>query len=142
MDDLDELLGGLCTRIIPGRRGVDDVIAPSRPLMCCTRSSLIIIARQQGCSKAETARMSFRAGLGHVLSTLAIAAIVWLAGVAVASRFGHWVDTLANIALVAFGGWIAVSAWRDLHGHGGHAHHHGHRQHYLYPVVVLIPSMR
>ena len=87
---------------------------------------ITLIARQRGWSKAETARVSFRAGLGHVLSTLAIAAIVWLAGVAVASRFGHWIDTLASIALIAFGGWIAVSAWRDLHGHSGHAHHHGH----------------
>jgi nickel/cobalt transporter (NicO) family protein len=87
---------------------------------------ITLIARQRGWSKAETARVSFRAGLGHVLSTLAIAAVVWIAGVSVASRFGHWVDTIASIALVAFGGWIAVSAWRDLHGHGGHTHHHGH----------------
>lgn len=87
---------------------------------------ITLIARQRGWSKAETARVSFRAGLGHVLSTLAIALIVWIAGVAVASRFGHWVDTGASLALMGFGGWIAISAWRDLHGHGGHGHSHGH----------------
>ncbi len=87
---------------------------------------ITLIARQRGWSKAETARASFRAGIGHVLSTLVIALIVWLAGVAVASRFGHLVDTAASIALVAFGGWIAISAWRELSGGAGHGHGHGH----------------
>jgi hypothetical protein len=72
------------------------------------------IARQRGWSKAETARASLQAGIGHVLSTLLIASVVWLAGVAVATRFGHVVDTAASIALVAFGSWIAISAWREL----------------------------
>jgi hypothetical protein len=69
-------------------------------------ASITLIARQRGWSKAETARASLQAGIGHVLSTLLIASVVWLAGVAVATRFGHVVDTAASIALVAFGGWI------------------------------------
>jgi hypothetical protein len=88
---------------------------------------ITLIAHQRGWSKAETARASFRAGTGHVLSTLLIAAVVWLAGVAVATRFGHIVDTAASIALVGFGGWIALSALRELRGGGhGHSHSHGH----------------
>ena len=87
---------------------------------------ITLIARQRGWTQAETGRTAFKAGVGHVLSTLAIAAIVWLAGVAVAQRFGHWVDTIASVALVGFGLWIAISAWRDLRGHGGHGHSHGH----------------
>jgi hypothetical protein len=87
---------------------------------------ITLLARQRGWSKTETARVAFRAGAGHVLSTLAIALVVWLAGVAVATRFGYWVDTLASLALVGFGGWIAVAGWRDLHGHGGHGHSHSH----------------
>jgi ABC-type nickel/cobalt efflux system permease component RcnA len=90
---------------------------------------ITLIARQRGWTQAETARTAFKAGVGHVVSTLAIAAVVWLAGVAVAQRFGHWVDTLASVALVGFGLWIAIFAWRDLHGHGGHSHgghSHGH----------------
>src|ERR1700682_6462115 len=87
---------------------------------------ITLIARQRGWTRAETARVAFKAGVGHVLSTLAIAAIVWLAGVAVAQRFGHWADTIASFALVGFGLWIAISAWRDLHGHGGHGHSQGH----------------
>jgi hypothetical protein len=93
---------------------------------------ITLIARQHGWSKAETARASLQAGIGHVLSTLLIAAIVWLAGVAVATRFGHVVDTAASLALVIFGSWIAISAWRELsggarHGHG-HSHTHSHAQ--------------
>jgi len=89
---------------------------------------ITLIARQRSWSKAETARAALVAGTGHVLSTLLIAAVVWLAGVAVAERFGHYVDTASSLALIAFGGWIAISAWRELggsHGHGyGHSHAH------------------
>jgi hypothetical protein len=85
---------------------------------------ITLIARQRGWSKAETARAAFQAGIGHVLSTLLIASVVWLAGVAVATRFGHVVDSAASIALVAFGSWIAISAWRELRGDGGHGHSH------------------
>jgi len=87
---------------------------------------ITLIARQRGWTRAETARAALKAGVGHVLSTLAIAAIIWLAGAAVAQRFGHWVDTIASLSLVGFGLWIAIFAWRDLHGHGGHGHSHGH----------------
>lgn len=41
---------------------------------------ITLIARQRGWSKAETARASFKAGVGHVLSTLAIALVIWLGG--------------------------------------------------------------
>lgn len=88
---------------------------------------IALIARQRGWSKAETARASLQAGTGHVLSTLAIAVVVWLAGAAVATRFGHLVDSAASVALVVFGGWIAISAWSELSaGAGGHGHSHGH----------------
>ncbi len=66
-----------------------------------------------------------QAGTGHVLSTLAIALAVWVAGIAVAQRFGHIVDAASGIALVVFGGWVAFSAWRELHP-PAHAHHHTH----------------
>ena len=87
---------------------------------------ITLIARQRGWSKAETARAALVAGTGHVLSTLLIAAIVWLAGVVAAERFGHYVDTASSLALIAFGGWIAISAWRELRGSGGHGHSHAH----------------
>jgi hypothetical protein len=87
---------------------------------------IALIARQRGWSKFETARAALQAGIGHVLSTLLIAMVVWLAGVAFAERFGHIVDTVSSLALIAFGGWFAVSAWRDLRTHGGHGHSHSH----------------
>jgi ABC-type nickel/cobalt efflux system permease component RcnA len=87
---------------------------------------ITLIARQRGWSKFETARAALQAGIGHVLSTLLIALVVWLAGVAFAQRFGHIVDTVSSLALIAFGGWFAISAWRDLRRHGGHGHSHSH----------------
>jgi nickel/cobalt exporter len=61
-----------------------------------------------------------------LLSTLAIALLVWLAGAAIAVRFGSVVDSATSFALIAFGGWIAVSAWRELHGGAGQGHSHRH----------------
>src|SRR5271166_792537 len=85
---------------------------------------ITLIARQRGWSKTETARAALQAGTGHVLSTLFIALVIWLAGVAFAERFGHLVDMVSSFALIAFGGWIAISAWRDMRRQGGHRHSH------------------
>jgi hypothetical protein len=87
---------------------------------------ITLIARQRGWTKSETARAALLAGTGHFLSTLLIALVVWLAGVAFAERFGHVVDTVSSLALIAFGSWFAISAWRDLRTHGGHGHSHSH----------------
>ena len=85
---------------------------------------ITLIARQRGWSRGETALVAFKAGIGHVLSTLAIGLVVWIGGVAFATRFGSIVDTAASLALVAFGGWIAISALREMRGSGGHGHRH------------------
>jgi ABC-type nickel/cobalt efflux system permease component RcnA len=90
---------------------------------------ITLIARQRGWTKAETARAALQAGTGHVVTTLILAAIVWLAGVAVAAKFGHWVDTISSVALVAFGLWIAISSWFELRSGEGHGHSHGPHGH-------------
>src|ERR1700691_2290194 len=96
---------------------------------------ITLIARQHGWSRREIARNAFVAGTGHVVSTLVIAGIVWAAGAAFAERFGGLVDTVATLALIGFGLWIAVSAWREVRGaghhhpHHWHAHGHGHDHH-------------
>lgn len=95
---------------------------------------IALLARQRGWSKRETARAALQAGTGHVLSTLAIALAVWIAGAVFAARFGRLVDLASSLALVGLGGWIAISAWRELrldnahgHSHGpGHSHPHSH----------------
>src|SRR5579862_2771531 len=87
---------------------------------------ITLIARQWGWSRTETARAALKAGAGHVISTLLIGLMVWLAGVAVAARFGHFVETASSVALIAFGGWIAAWAWRDLRASRGHGHSHNH----------------
>src|SRR5579863_3060421 len=87
---------------------------------------ITLIARQRGWSRGETARAALQAGIGHVVSTLIIASVIWFAGVAVAARFGHFVDTAASVALIGFGAWIAIAAWRDLNRGAGHGHDHNH----------------
>ncbi len=88
---------------------------------------ITLIARQRGWTKGQTARAALQAGTGHVLTTLFLAVIVWLAGIAVAAKFGHWIDIVSSAALVGFGLWIAISSWRELHPADGHEHGpHGH----------------
>jgi len=111
---------------------------------------ITLIARQRGWSRAQTARAAAGAGLGHTLSTLAIALVVWLAGLAFALRFGRLVDIATSAALIAFGLWIAISSLLEIrtqrndqaqdhaghggdrhdgehsHGRAGHAHPHHH----------------
>lgn len=88
---------------------------------------ITLIARQRGWSRAETARAALQAGMGHVGTTLILGLAVWVAGVAVATTFGHIVDAAASLALIGFGAWIAVAGLRDLHkGRHGHSHGQGH----------------
>ncbi len=82
---------------------------------------ITLIARQRGWSTAQTAKAAAVAGIGHTLSTLLIAAVLWGAGVAFAARFGRDVDVLASIALIGFGAWVAIGALRDVHAESQHA---------------------
>jgi ABC-type antimicrobial peptide transport system permease subunit len=94
---------------------------------------IALLARQRGWTTGQIARAAALAGTGHTLSTLVIAIIVWLAGAALAARFGHLLGTLSSIALIGFGGWIAIASLREIrkhhslgHSHFGHAHLHSH----------------
>jgi ABC-type nickel/cobalt efflux system permease component RcnA len=95
---------------------------------------IALIARQEGWARRTTVRAAFGAGLGHSLSTLAIGAVVWLMGAAVATRFGQALSVVASLALIGFGLWVAAASFRELrrdaagHGHhdrGGRQHSHG-----------------
>ena len=93
-----------------------------------------LLAREHGWTRERTARAAFGAGLGHVISTLAIGLVVWIVGVEAAARYGHAVDLISGIALVGFGAWTAVGAAfeqrreaaREAEGcaDDDHAHHH------------------
>jgi ABC-type nickel/cobalt efflux system permease component RcnA len=84
---------------------------------------IAVVARNSHWTRGQTARAASIAGLGHTLSTLAIGVVVWLAGVAVATRYGNLMSLFASIALIAFGLWIAVASLRELRA--GHHHHEG-----------------
>jgi hypothetical protein len=68
---------------------------------------ITLIARQQGWTRGEVARAALVAGTGHTVSTLLIGLVVWIAGVAFATRFGNLVSTVSSLALIAFGAWIS-----------------------------------
>jgi ABC-type nickel/cobalt efflux system permease component RcnA len=93
---------------------------------------ITLIARQRHWTRAQTARAALGAGTGHVLSTLALGLVVWLAGVAVAAKFGHLVETISSVALIGFGLWVAFSGWREMRAESAHehAHTHGHAHHH------------
>ena len=76
---------------------------------------IILMARQRNWSTRETALAALQAGTGHVVSTLLIAVLFWGAGVAIATRFNGWVKTATSVALVGFGLWVAIGAWREMH---------------------------
>jgi hypothetical protein len=86
---------------------------------------ITVIVRQRGWSKTETAHAALQAGTGHVISTLAIAVVVWIAGATAARRYGTAIDRVSSLALIGFGLWIAVSAWREQHSHQPHSHNEG-----------------
>src|SRR5665213_273882 len=90
---------------------------------------ITLIARQRGWSTLETARAAFVAGSGHAISTLIIGLVVWFAGAEMGALYGRIVDTVASLALVAFGLWIAFSAWREMNGSHSHRHHHHSHDH-------------
>jgi putative Mn2+ efflux pump MntP len=87
---------------------------------------ITLLARQRGWTRGQTARAAFIAGLGHTLSTLAIGLVVWIAGLAFAVRFGHYVSIASSLALVGFGVWIALSSLREIREEHAEKHHdHG-----------------
>jgi hypothetical protein len=97
---------------------------------------ITLVARQRGWSRVQTGRAALLAGTGHVLTTLLIAAVVWIAGVVAAKAFGHIVDMLASAALVLFGGWIAISSLVSMRTGGGHGHSHGHSHSHDFPHLA------
>ena len=102
---------------------------------------IALLARRQGWTRSQTVRAAAIAGIGHTVSTLAIALLVWIAGALFAERFGRAVDLVTSWALIVFGAWVVVGALRELREEGarwaagadadpaarrGHAHQHRH----------------
>ena len=104
---------------------------------------IALVARQQGWTRAQTARAAAIAGVGHTVSTLVIALLVWIGGALFAERFGRVVDVVTSWALIAFGAWVVVGALREAREQGalwtaagaqpdpaaarrGHVHKHKH----------------
>ena len=82
---------------------------------------IALVARKQGWTRAQTARAAAIAGLGHTISTLVIALIVWYAGVVFAERFGRDVNLVTSALLFGFGAWVVVGAVRELRESEAHS---------------------
>ncbi|MDH2908571.1 MAG: hypothetical protein PXZ07_00470 [Candidatus Eremiobacteraeota bacterium] len=88
---------------------------------------IALLARRRKWSQVQVGRAALLAGLGHTVSTLVIATIVWAGGIYVAQRFGHLLGILSSVALLVFGLWIAIAGWREMREHDrAHAHGHAH----------------
>ncbi len=104
---------------------------------------IALLARRRKWSQLQVGRAALLAGLGHTVSTLAIAVIVWAGGIYVAQRFGHLLGILSSVALVVFGLWIAIAGWRELREHDrahahGHAHSHAHDEGHSRSALLVI----
>jgi hypothetical protein len=86
---------------------------------------ITLIARERKWSKAETAKAAGIAGTGHVITTLLLGIVVWVAGAVVAARFGQVVDLISSLALIGFGLWVATSSWLEIRHERIHHHDHG-----------------
>ncbi|MGH6678498.1 MAG: hypothetical protein ACREDL_06105 [Bradyrhizobium sp.] len=108
---------------------------------------IAVMARQQQWSRGQIARTAFQAGAGHVVSTLVIAVVFWVAGAMVAARFGQWIETATSLALIGFGLWVAIGAIREMRQHllPDHEHKTGSRMALLLilgssPMIEGIPA--
>jgi ABC-type nickel/cobalt efflux system permease component RcnA len=59
-----------------------------------------------------------------VVTTLILGLVVWIAGVVVAARFGHVVDLISSLALIAFGLWVGITSLLEIHHERSHHHEH------------------
>ncbi len=75
---------------------------------------IVLLARQEQWPARKLVRVALGAGAGHVVSTLLIGFVMWIAGVAVARQYGTLVSRISSLGLVLFGGWMMFSAWREL----------------------------
>ncbi len=80
---------------------------------------IVLLARQEHWPSRKLVRVALGAGAGHVVSTLLIGFVMWIAGVAVAQRYGTLVSRISSLGLILFGGWMLFSAWRELAGSTG-----------------------
>jgi putative Mn2+ efflux pump MntP len=88
---------------------------------------IVILARQGQWSMRRTMRVAAFAGIGHVVTTLLIGLVLWVAGAAIATRYAHAVNIISAFALIGFGAWIAYTGWREAQGIDHH--HHDEERH-------------
>ena len=87
---------------------------------------IAVFARSRGWSRVKTARAAALAGFGHVSSTLLLGILAWWIGTVAAAHYGTIVSRISTLALIGFGGWIAVASLVEMRKKNGHSHLHRH----------------
>jgi nickel/cobalt transporter (NicO) family protein len=85
---------------------------------------LAVVARTQKWSLVHTARVSFLASVGHVLTSIVIGGIIAIVGLQFRKSFETQQGHIIGVILVATG--IGFLVWGLLGGGHGHSHEHGH----------------
>jgi ABC-type nickel/cobalt efflux system permease component RcnA len=101
---------------------------------------IVLMARQRKWSTRQTALAALQAGTGHAVLTLLIAVLFWGAGAAIATRFSAWVETATSLALVGFGLWVAIGAWREIAHEHSHEHTHGAKTGSRMALLLILGS--
>ena len=84
---------------------------------------LAVVARTRRWSIAHTARVSFLASVGHVLTSIVLAGIIAVIGLQFRSSFEQQQGHIVGVILIVTG--IGFLLWA-LTGHGHHHHHDTH----------------
>ncbi|MBO0769177.1 MAG: hypothetical protein J2O48_10895, partial [Solirubrobacterales bacterium] len=85
---------------------------------------LAVIGRTRGYSTGRVVRLAGAAGVGHVLVSLLLGAVIVLVGLQLRGAVEHASNTIVGVILILTG---LVFAALELTGHGhGHSHSHDH----------------
>ena len=102
---------------------------------------IVVVARTRRWTLARTARAAAIAGVGHVLSTLVLGAMIWVAGAVLAKYYAHLISLASAVALIGFGLWIAYGGWKEAQQEQDLDHAHGHEQTALLLILGSSPMI-
>ncbi len=99
------------------------------------------LSRAQGWSASRTARVTFACGFGHVTSSVLLGLLGLVFGRQMFEHFGHRMEAVAGVLLIAFG--IAYAAWglRGAAGRHFHGHSHVHYDHVHRPGSMTVRGL-
>ncbi|HKI85625.1 MAG TPA: hypothetical protein VKA53_02655 [Thermoanaerobaculia bacterium] len=99
------------------------------------------VARARNWSTWRTVRLTILCGFGHVTASVALGLVGLFAGVEMIQAFGHRIEAVAGILLIAFGIIYAIWGLRRKAGEHLHGHSHANYDHVHDPSKVSAWSL-